>query len=259
MLPDASEVGRFCSGGAKSNVLGIHPGPWINPFDLTISTFFSHIANRSWTLDHAVLELNNNYLLRGGVIMILAWLCVFERGKQGQLRKGYEFVLGCTVLGVFGTAIARAMAHFLPYRVRPFKSGLLHFPGTGWDTPLWGCFPSDHAVLFMAIAIGIFFASRRLGLIAIAWVLMAICLPRLYLGQHWPTDILMGLAMGTGSAFLVKVPAIREFFRLRAAQWHEKYPVSFITVLFVWTLCIATIFEDVRHLLGFAVNIVKRA
>lgn len=240
-------------------MLGIHSGPWLNSFDLTIETFFNHIAGRSWALDHIVIELNNDYLLRGGVVMILAWLCLFDRRAPGRLRTGYELILGCTILGAFGTIIARTMAHFLPYRVRPFTLSFLHFPYTGWDTPLWGCFPSDHGVLFVAIAMGIFFVSRRMGILAMAWVLLAICLPRLYLGQHWPTDMLTGIAMGIGSAFLVKIPALREFFLREVKRWHQEHPTLFMTGLLVWSFCIATIFEDVRHLLGLAVNLVKHA
>ncbi len=236
-------------------VMGIHPGLWSNSFDLNIETFFNHIAGRSWALDHCVIQLNNNFLL--GVVMMLAWLTLFQKDAPGQLRKGFELILGTTVLGAFGTVVARVMAHFLPYRVRPFTLSYLHFPSTGWDTPLWGCFPSDHAVLFTSIAVGIFYVSRRTGLLALGWVLISICLPRLYLGQHWPTDILVGIAMGIGSAALIKVPAIREFFRINVLRWHREHPQTFFTALFLWSLCIATIFEDVRHVLGLAVNLVK--
>lgn len=233
------------------------PGPWANRFDLAGSTFFSHLANRSWGLDHFVMELDRNFLLRGGVIMVLAWLAIFRPDVPGQMRKGYELVLGATFLGTFGTMIARLLAHILPYRVRPFTLDYLHFPDSGWHGPLWGCFPSDHGVLFMAIAVGIYFVSRALGSFAIAWVFVAICLPRLYLGDHWPTDLMVGLLMGLGSAMLVKIGAIREFFRRHLSDLYRRYPRAFIAGLFLWSFSIATIFEDARHLLGIAINMVK--
>jgi undecaprenyl-diphosphatase len=235
----------------------IHAGPWLNRFDLAGSTFFSHIANRSWALDHAVIELDNNYLLRGGIIMVLVWMAIFRGDMPGQLRKGFELALGATFLGTFGTVIARVMAHFLPYRVRPFTLSFLHFPDTGWHLPLWGCFPSDHGVLFTAIAVGIFFVSRSLGLLALSGGAIAICLPRLYLGEHWPTDMLVGIAMGVGSAFLVKIPAVRKFFERSIARLHVDYPRAFLTELFVWSLSLATVFEDPRHVLGLVINMFK--
>jgi len=57
-------------------------------------------------------------------------------------------------------------------------------------------FPSDHAVLFFALATGLFMAHRKLGIAAYAWVIVAICFPRLYLGIHWPTDVIAGAAVG---------------------------------------------------------------
>jgi membrane-associated phospholipid phosphatase len=189
--------------------------------------------------------------------MMLVWLAIFKPDVQGQMRKGYELVLGSTILGTFGTIVARLLAHFLPYRMRPFTLSYLHFPDSGWHGPLWGCFPSDHAVLFMAIAVGIYFVSRLLGSFAIAWVLLAICLPRLYMGDHWPTDILVGLLMGVGSAWLVKIPVVQAFFDRHLSNLYQRYPRPFITILFLWSLSIATIFEDARHLMGLGTNILK--
>lgn len=238
-------------------MIGLNHGPWLNAFDLAVESFFSSLAGRCPAFDKIVVEINNNYLLRGGVIMLLAWYTLFQRSAVGQLRKGFELVLGATLLGAVGTVLARMMAHFLPYRIRPFTLPYLHFPRTGWDTPLWGCFPSDHAVLFFAIATGIFFVSRRVGLLALAWVVFTICLPRLYLGMHWPTDMLVETAMGIGSGFFAKLPAFRQFVERTSVRWHREHPEIFFTVLFLWSLEIATIFEDVRHIFGLAFNLFK--
>jgi undecaprenyl-diphosphatase len=62
-------------------------------------------------------------------------------------------------------------------------------------------FPSDHAVMAGAVAAGLWFVSRRLGIAAtIAAVLMAFA--RVYIGAHYPQDVLAGLALGSAVAVL---------------------------------------------------------
>ena len=56
-------------------------------------------------------------------------------------------------------------------------------------------FPSDHATVAGAVAAGLFLANRKWGTIAIvAAVLMAFA--RVYVGAHYPGDVLGGLALG---------------------------------------------------------------
>lgn len=56
-------------------------------------------------------------------------------------------------------------------------------------------FPSDHAVMAGAVAAGVWLASRRLGLLTgAAAVLLAFA--RVYVGAHYPGDVLAGLLFG---------------------------------------------------------------
>ncbi|MEU8775185.1 phosphatase PAP2 family protein [Streptomyces sp. NPDC048606] len=74
-------------------------------------------------------------------------------------------------------------------------------PGAGWS------FVSDHATLTMALGIGVFLANRRLGLVGIALAL-AEGLCRVYLGVHYPTDVIGGFALGTAVVLLLAPPAM---------------------------------------------------
>ncbi|HET6634977.1 MAG TPA: phosphatase PAP2 family protein [Streptomyces sp.] len=68
-------------------------------------------------------------------------------------------------------------------------------------------FVSDHATLTMALAVGLFMVHRRLGLAGIALaVLEGFC--RVYMGVHYPTDVLGGLALGTAVALLLAPAAL---------------------------------------------------
>ncbi len=63
-------------------------------------------------------------------------------------------------------------------------------------------FVSDHATLAMALGVGLFVAHRGFGLAAIGLAL-AEGFARVYLGVHYPTDVIGGLALGTAVALLL--------------------------------------------------------
>ncbi|MEU6986769.1 phosphatase PAP2 family protein [Streptomyces sp. NPDC046324] len=63
-------------------------------------------------------------------------------------------------------------------------------------------FVSDHATLAMAIAVGIFVAHRKLGFAAIG-LAFAEGFCRVYMGVHYPSDVIGGFALGTAVALLL--------------------------------------------------------
>jgi membrane-associated phospholipid phosphatase len=57
-------------------------------------------------------------------------------------------------------------------------------------------FPSDHATMAVALAAGLWIVSRRLGAIAAILAAVEAC-SRVYLGQHYPHDVLAAAVLGT--------------------------------------------------------------
>ncbi|GAB2794753.1 phosphatase PAP2 family protein [Streptomyces chlorus] len=68
-------------------------------------------------------------------------------------------------------------------------------------------FVSDHATLCMALAVGLFLANRRLGIIGLLFGVVGGFI-RVYMGVHYPTDVVGGLALGTAVALLLSPPAM---------------------------------------------------
>lgn len=80
-------------------------------------------------------------------------------------------------------------------------------------------FVSDHATLAMALGVGLFVAHRRLGFIGIGLALLE-GFTRVYMGLHYPTDVIGGLALGTAVVLLLAplamallTPAVRAVAR----------------------------------------------
>jgi membrane-associated phospholipid phosphatase len=70
-------------------------------------------------------------------------------------------------------------------------------------------FPSDHAVMAGAVAAGVWWVDRRLGIVA-AVAAVAMAFARVYVGAHYPLDVVAGLALGAcvTSVGLVVVRAV---------------------------------------------------
>ena len=62
-------------------------------------------------------------------------------------------------------------------------------------------FPSDHAVAAGAVAAGLLVAGRRIGVLAVVLALL-MAFVRVYVGAHYPADVVAGLAFGAAVVLL---------------------------------------------------------
>ncbi|MFF7039534.1 phosphatase PAP2 family protein [Streptomyces massasporeus] len=69
--------------------------------------------------------------------------------------------------------------------------------------PVTTSFPSGHAASAAAFAIGVALESPAWGA-AVAPVAASVALSRVYTGDHFPSDVLAGAALGAGAAFAVR-------------------------------------------------------
>jgi len=228
---------------------GIH---WLNGFDTGIELFLNGFMGRNAVLDRLMAEAVGDTAVKAGVIVFLIWVLLFNRGSVAKLGERFELLLGALIFSILGTFAARGLALAIPFRSRPYSTPGFPFhamPGVSQSLVNWSSFPSDHAVLFFTLACGILMVSHRAGWFALAWVSLVVCLPRLYLGVHWPTDILAGAAMGVGSAQVARVRVVRERVRHLATYWYEHRPGLFLAVLFAWSYETINIYDDLRHVL----------
>jgi undecaprenyl-diphosphatase len=86
------------------------------------------------------------------------------------------------------------------FRTRPFAAldGVREIIG---KSGLEKSFPSDHAALSAAVAAAVFLVDKRWGSVFVA-IAAAVALGRVYVGVHYPTDVIAGASVGVGCAFL---------------------------------------------------------
>jgi undecaprenyl-diphosphatase len=66
-------------------------------------------------------------------------------------------------------------------------------------------FPSDHTSLAFALAFAVLFFHRRLGALLVL-VAAGVGIDRIFVGVHYPVDVLAGMLVGLGAALLVAFP-----------------------------------------------------
>lgn len=226
----------------------------LNRFDAGIIHFVNQFSQQSWLADHVICGTSDNELMTGGFIMSIFWWAWF-RNKDAEERDR-QLILSAIVLCTAALFFARALALLLPFRERPLQNPELHFRAPlGVDPNIlfgWSSFPSDHAVLFFALATSISFLSRRLGILVFCYAFFIVCLPRIYMGNHYPTDILAGALLGVSIAFLLLVKGLRNCLSSIPMLWLERSPASFYPCFYLITFLFGTMFDPLRSFFSAA-------
>lgn len=164
--------------------------------DLQLFQLLNNLAGKNDILDFVGIFLASYAI----------WLLVFLILVLGFLPAKRDMILTrmntCQALlaGLLGWGLARVIGLFL-YRSRPY---IIHEVNKLIEQLFTDkSFPSDHATIAFAIAWTIFLHSHKLG----AWFLVSavlIALGRVYVGVHYPSDVLAGALLGAISALVIK-------------------------------------------------------
>jgi len=200
------------------------------------------------TFDSIMLDIARNHLLRGGLIMGLLWWC--WTSSDGKIR---FFAVRALLGALIAIGLGRGMQNLMPERPRPLQHpGLDVVVANGLDSSTlagWSSFPSDTTILFFALSTAIFSANRMLGLFAYAWSLFMVCLPRIYFGYHYPSDILAGIVIGIAiMLFALRVP-VRERLPRLFETTQRAWPKAVSAGIFLLAFETASLFEGARHML----------
>jgi undecaprenyl-diphosphatase len=213
-------------------------------------------AGQSFVLDKLVYDIADAQLLKGGVFLAAYWWLWFER--KGERRRK---IVVAMVAAIATAILSRLLQVALPFHLRPLHSPLLglHIPLTVDPETLntYSSFPSDHAMLFFALAVPLWKRSRWLGAAAMIWAALVICLPRVYLGFHYPSDVLAGAVLGVLCMVVLSALVARTRFPDRALLFADLHPAAFYPLAFVLSFELATLFSDTRHLLLDAMRLGK--
>lgn len=140
----------------------------------------------TWLHAPAVAYAKYGLVVFAALLLVGVWQrrSASDRGLAAAVWAGLGTLLAVAV----NQPVAALVAERRPYAAHP---GVLVLVDRSTD---WS-FPSDHAVMAGAAAMGLLLVSRRLGAVAaVAALLMAAV--RVYVGAHYPLDVVAGLALG---------------------------------------------------------------
>ena len=226
----------------------------MNPVDLYLLNFFNNFAHRSNVFDAAVSFLADQALLKGGILTAVLWLAWFRPNPSQKLCR--ELVISTLAATITSLVLAKVIRSLLPFRLRP-----IHDLAAGFILPYhvssetlwnWSSFPSETAAMVFALSGGLLMIWGRWGWLAILYSLVVICIPRIYLGYHYPSDIVAGALIGLLIALIMSRDEIRISLSRRLLIWSERYPGPFYGAFFLLTCEVAAVFENARQILGTA-------
>ncbi|HED38313.1 MAG TPA: phosphatase PAP2 family protein [Ignavibacteria bacterium] len=167
--------------------------------DLSVFYFFNHtlssgVLNRFFT---TITNVNNWYI----VYILLLYISFFKGGRRGKIA-AIGVILLITFSDQFGANVLKEWVQ----RIRPCNAL------SNVITPL-GCngtysFPSNHALNNFAAAMFYYrlFPKLKWALFITATL---IAISRVYIGVHYPSDILGGAIIGAAIGYVFSIGALR--------------------------------------------------
>lgn len=169
----------------------------ISDLNLKLFNIFFGLAHQNVFLDYFGIFLAD-YLQYALAIVLLI---LFFSKKHEKIHR--NLVLVATTSAVVALYIVKPLIVFFYAAPRPFvvlseiKPLVKVMAFENYQS-----FPSGHTLFFFALATTIFLFNKKLGV----WFLIAatlISLSRIYVGVHWPIDILAGVILGVLTGVVV--------------------------------------------------------
>jgi undecaprenyl-diphosphatase len=224
----------------------------VNGFDQAIFDAMGRFAGKNPGFDLAVGQwVRAEIVGKGDVALALFWGVWFLPREPRRDRR--EVLIATAIAGALAVLAGRGIGLAFPFRLRPIHAPSLQFilPYGARDTALrgWSSFPSDHAMVWAAIATGVGTVAPIAGWIIAFVTLALVCLPRVYLGLHYPTDIVGGYLIGAIIAWAFTHGRARTTLARPLLALEERAPHVFYAAAFFASLHLADMFVQLRAVL----------
>ncbi|MFQ5924668.1 MAG: phosphatase PAP2 family protein [Dehalococcoidia bacterium] len=169
--------------------------------DATVFFWINGLAGKVPFLDGIMRVLASDYLIP--LVFTLAIFALWFSGRDAESRWTNQRAALCALIAMGFANIVIEISNVFYDRLRPFELypdavNLLFYQPT--DPSL----PANTAAIGFAFAMGTWLINRRVGLFLLIPTLL-LCFARVFVGVHYPLDIIAGAAIGiiTGFAALL--------------------------------------------------------
>jgi undecaprenyl-diphosphatase len=166
-------------------------------FDENLFLWINGLAGNIAFVDEFFKGIANDYFFIVSACLVLLFLWFGTRGTSQREKNQLGVIVASAGLGIAQAFVE--LTNSILNRPRPFTelpTNLLFYQPTDPS------FPSNSAAVIFAIAVAIFLVNRRVGAVLFGLAILH-SFSRIYVGIHYPLDILGGAAMGTLAALLI--------------------------------------------------------
>ncbi|MED4729104.1 undecaprenyl-diphosphatase [Aneurinibacillus migulanus] len=176
-------------------------------------------------------DLGKQYPYLNPVIVFLAeymlyFLCLsivvywFTRTNKNRMMV-IQAVIAFILAEILGKMAGQFHSHYQPFAVLPHVNQLI-------EHDIDNSFPSDHTILFFSVCIS-FWLVRKKG--QWLWLMLPFCvaISRIWVGVHYPIDVITGALLGVISALFVywlvpKLSSIKQLLALYEKMEQQVLP-----------------------------------
>ncbi|GAV21883.1 undecaprenyl-diphosphatase [Carboxydothermus pertinax] len=157
--------------------------------DYTLFQVINNLSGHNIIIDRLMIAISKYGIFFYGLMLLAIFLTSQKRVKIEIFKIGFAGLIAVGLAGLISK---------IYYRPRPFISHKVHLL---YPHQPDGSFPSDHVTGGFTLALGLYSLSPSLGRIAIVYsIIMAFS--RIYVGHHYPTDVVGGILLGALINFL---------------------------------------------------------
>jgi membrane-associated phospholipid phosphatase len=197
--------------------------------DVSIYRALNNFIGWSPAFDRAIVHGSS---VGGVLFMGIVGVLWYWRDEEASRRR--ETILVVVLVVALSLVLNRGLSTILPFRSRPMYGIGANSPMFEWhaDQENWSSFPSDNATYLFAIAAGFWLISRWAGSLFGIFAAFA-ATARVFLGIHYPSDVLVGAMIGISTSIAVNRETVRRLLARPVLVIESRCPAYFYGLLFM--------------------------
>jgi undecaprenyl-diphosphatase len=223
--------------------------PWLAPWNFDALRFlFKFLPHTSFGI-HLADFLQENHLVSTWVYGAVSYVYWSKQDHRTPERRVQLLrIVAALVFAVVVAALLDLRVHWAaPARTAGFRN---LFPPYLWGYGTSNSFPSHSTLAYLIISIGLLRLNKVAGLLLIPYTFLFISLPRVYVGGHYPVDVVASILLSLLALSIIDL-LLSNHRVTRAFEWASAQGQTSEVMFFLWLYEVAEGFrgaEDVAHL-----------
>ncbi|HEV2382528.1 MAG TPA: phosphatase PAP2 family protein [Terriglobia bacterium] len=228
-------------------------------FDSWLAGYLAHHLRKHPLFDLCVASGITHNLLGGiwyAAALFILWVQGRQPGEEATRRRILTTFAGSLIAAALTVIAGGVISWPAPAHSPGLAAMYMYYMG---QNPSVNSFPSQSTALYASVTAGVYSLHKSTGWLLWSAILLLVALPRMYVGGHYFTDIVAGLALGlagyAGARYLLENTLIDRIDLVFGSK--TKLQVFAELVVFAWILQVALEFRDVvwarnslKYLLG---------